>query len=155
MPHRNGLLFTPTTGAVAFREPGRPRIESRLLRVARLLGELSPDEQLAVLASVERRTLEAAVVGQGRDRAAIEGLIERRAQVRRRYSERARLLLDHGERALECRIVEWSAGGRRLSLENPALLPKIFQLVGEGMAAPVTAELIWRDDRRAGLRIRS
>ena len=154
MHNRSGLYFGARSGAVSYREPGRPRVVSRLIRAARMVDDLSPEDRLALLSALERSELEAAIAGDGRQTAAAEGLIERRAQPRREYFERARIIAGEGSVIFEGRLLEWSPEGRRIRLSAAVEPPKVFQLFGEAMAAPRTLDLVWQNGQTIGARLR-
>jgi hypothetical protein len=151
---RSGLFLGARSGVVSYREPGRPRIATRLIRAARMVDELSPSDRLALLSALDPSELEAAMAGDGAQTAAAEGLIERRAQPRRDYFERARIIAGEGTVIFEGRLLEWSPEGRRIRLSALVEPPKVFQLIGEAMAAPRTLDLVWQDGQTIGARLR-
>lgn len=79
---------------------------------------------------------------------------ERRNTRRRKIRTQGRILFSGGDASRDVLVVDASPTGRRLSLGNTIGLPPIFDLVTERDGEPQRAEVVWRDLKDIGVRLR-
>jgi hypothetical protein len=77
---------------------------------------------------------------------------ERRKSPRRRVLKTGKIVFNHDRSVVDCTVRNLSAEGALLVFPNTAGIPAHFDLVLEGDARRLACDVVWRHERRLGVR---